>query len=364
MLCKWCGAELPEFTTRCKRCKKDIPAISDCGGFYDLVPAAKKLADRGEPVRQTPVDGGFVRAAEKDAFDNSREKNNDRKVLGLQIALIVMCVALVALLLLNLKDRLGDDSSARDRDDGDIGIILDEGKVPGDDDATTGEDNPDDSGDATTGEDNPDDSTDATSGEDNPDDSTDVTTGEDDPDTQKIPLEEQELEFELEIEETDDGMAVKAEVTQGEIDAEISGRISDRADPSDYKIEIDLGEHKECLDIEIENTFGKDTKRRAVLSVEIDAENSVFARIDGKVEFAWEYRLDGLGKWEDLDESLFEVSREETTVIQSDELEALFGDAETVEFRLTYKRVNKKGGSLTVMISGIKLDTAFHTDQE
>ena len=351
MLCKWCGAELPEFTTRCKRCKKDIPAISDCGGFYDLVPTAKKLADRGEPMRQTPVDGGFVRAAGKDAFDNSREKNNDRKVLGLQIALIVMCVALVALLLLNLKDRLSDDSSARDRDDGDIGIILDEGKVPGDDDATTGEDKPDDSGDATTGE-------------DKPDDSTDATAGEDDPDTQKIPLEEQELEFELEIEETDDGMAVNAEVTQGEIDAEISGRISDRADPSDYKVEIDLGEHKECLDIEIENTFGKESKRRAVLSVEIDAENSVFARIDGKVEFAWEYRLDGSGKWEDLDESLFEVSREETTVIQSDELEALFGDAETVEFRLTYKRANKKGGSLTVMISGIKLDTAFHTDQE
>lgn len=37
MFCKWCGYKLVSSDTKCKRCGKELPALSDCGGFYDLV---------------------------------------------------------------------------------------------------------------------------------------------------------------------------------------------------------------------------------------------------------------------------------------------------------------------------------------
>ena len=40
MICKWCGAELKPAEKRCSRCGKENPPLSDCGGFYDLVPRA------------------------------------------------------------------------------------------------------------------------------------------------------------------------------------------------------------------------------------------------------------------------------------------------------------------------------------
>ena len=39
MICKWCGETLKTGAKTCRRCKREIPAKSDCGGFYDLVPA-------------------------------------------------------------------------------------------------------------------------------------------------------------------------------------------------------------------------------------------------------------------------------------------------------------------------------------
>ena len=36
MICKWCGAEMDRNDLKCRRCGKETPALSDCGGFYDL----------------------------------------------------------------------------------------------------------------------------------------------------------------------------------------------------------------------------------------------------------------------------------------------------------------------------------------
>lgn len=43
MICKFCGAELSESAGKCKRCGNEIPAMSDCGGFYDLTSKGTKL---------------------------------------------------------------------------------------------------------------------------------------------------------------------------------------------------------------------------------------------------------------------------------------------------------------------------------
>lgn len=40
MICKWCGAQLVPGKRQCGRCGNEVSPLSDCGGFYDLVPQA------------------------------------------------------------------------------------------------------------------------------------------------------------------------------------------------------------------------------------------------------------------------------------------------------------------------------------
>lgn len=41
MICKWCGAVMDRSDRACRRCGREVPALSDCGGFYDLAPAER-----------------------------------------------------------------------------------------------------------------------------------------------------------------------------------------------------------------------------------------------------------------------------------------------------------------------------------
>ena len=58
MICKWCGAEMDRNDLKCRRCGKETPALSDCGGFYDLVP---QVAPRSAaaPVRKPQKKGSL-----------------------------------------------------------------------------------------------------------------------------------------------------------------------------------------------------------------------------------------------------------------------------------------------------------------
>ncbi len=44
MICKWCGDVIKPGAKACKRCHNEVQALSDCGGFYDLVPQARSEA--------------------------------------------------------------------------------------------------------------------------------------------------------------------------------------------------------------------------------------------------------------------------------------------------------------------------------
>lgn len=44
MICKWCGATIDVSNRKCSVCGREIPALSDCGGFYNIVPTERKTA--------------------------------------------------------------------------------------------------------------------------------------------------------------------------------------------------------------------------------------------------------------------------------------------------------------------------------
>ena len=101
MICKWCGAELRSAQGKCNRCGKEQPALSQCGGFYDLVTVPRPEA---APARE----GG-------------RQKNNPITIL-----LAVVCLALVVALVLAMVSYgdLQKDNRALQRDVEDLEAEL------------------------------------------------------------------------------------------------------------------------------------------------------------------------------------------------------------------------------------------------
>lgn len=54
MICKWCGAEIQPSYKNCPVCGRELPAMSDCGGFYDIVPSAARPTASQIPPSPTP----------------------------------------------------------------------------------------------------------------------------------------------------------------------------------------------------------------------------------------------------------------------------------------------------------------------
>ena len=41
MICKWCGERIDSGAHVCSHCGKELPPLSECGGFYNIMPEAK-----------------------------------------------------------------------------------------------------------------------------------------------------------------------------------------------------------------------------------------------------------------------------------------------------------------------------------
>lgn len=54
MICKWCGAAVDTAMKKCPTCGREIPPLSDCGGFYRVVPTAAQAAKQWVDARPRP----------------------------------------------------------------------------------------------------------------------------------------------------------------------------------------------------------------------------------------------------------------------------------------------------------------------
>ena len=103
--------------TKCKRCGKEVPALSDCGGFYDLVPNAKKEREI-QPLPPVPP----VKPVNPPKPNPVKSKNNSKKFLlgltALSVAGFTIAILLLAITLSKVNqcyneiDRLRDDLQA------------------------------------------------------------------------------------------------------------------------------------------------------------------------------------------------------------------------------------------------------------
>lgn len=103
MICRWCGGKIKPTDQTCARCGRELPPLSQCGGFYDLVPGARGKADETNPVSfpvDTPVElPRFQREQETDrrtASSHGYRKTEKKKHLnnawmaGWLVALLLM----------------------------------------------------------------------------------------------------------------------------------------------------------------------------------------------------------------------------------------------------------------------------------
>ena len=120
MFCKWCGGKLTPSDTSCKRCGKEVPALSDCGGFYDLVSNEKKNAEKtpfqappaaapqvfstpaaSSPVIPPPVVHSPVVIPSASYMPYESKKTSKQSPAGL-FALIIVLVLATAILILTI----------------------------------------------------------------------------------------------------------------------------------------------------------------------------------------------------------------------------------------------------------------------
>ena len=99
MICKWCGGELLPTDVKCSRCRKDVPPLSDCGGFFDLMPSAKNFTDPISPAtpQKTVTDQILVKREDKMVTKyKKRQKDN----FGRLIYIVLSTVTVLTILLL------------------------------------------------------------------------------------------------------------------------------------------------------------------------------------------------------------------------------------------------------------------------
>jgi hypothetical protein len=113
VICKWCGGSITPSDVQCKRCGKEVPALSDCGGFYDLVPGARKTSETRPVVTPTPVTtGSYVRKPEpqKDVQPPRKKQNSPKVLMGLAVITVLGFVLVLSMIVavMGKLDRYSD----------------------------------------------------------------------------------------------------------------------------------------------------------------------------------------------------------------------------------------------------------------
>lgn len=329
MFCKWCGADLPNSAIKCTRCGKDVPAMSDCGGFYDLVPNAKRRTAEG-PV-STPVGPKVVPVNVDPAKSDTSKKDvpvkgkkNGRKSSGLQLLIICIGFIIVIALLLGMNSKIGKVLDSVANSDGRIVTIYEE--LQQIKNSIQGEEN---------------------------EEPTPPTEGETVPNN--VLLEEQNVKVEIVADHSETGTSVKTTADLGDFeDTVVDQVVLDSATQSLSGVQIDLSDAENCIEVKITNKPAASSYGKGSISVDLDIDEKIFAEVQDDAEYEWEYRISGSTEWTSLDEEVFTISEDGKTVTYTaNKLVDLLEEAEMAEFRLTYKRSNVKDGSLTIIISGI-----------
>jgi len=350
MICKWCGANVQAPATRCNRCGKDVPAMSDCGGFYDLVPNARRNPAPAEPVRQNPQNQPPVQPIKQTPVQPAPKGKNIGTILCLLavVVVIVMVFSLQSQLksgLQEVKESVNTLAKNDDKLDA-IADELDQLKEALQPEETQDPEN--------TGE------VDPTAPENEQDtENTDEEQDSENPDEKRdtLPLQQQDVVLEIQGGKTDAGATVRTATYLGVYQDNAQYTPTFVADSGFLSgVVISLTDYANCVSVVLEN---KSDMLQSTQTVQLTVDEAVFGVAQGDVEYIWSYRSNTESAWEALNPETFGVTPKETGMelnFMPVALQSLPGMAEgSAEFQLTIRRINDQGGSLTLIITGITL---------
>lgn len=295
MFCKWCGADYPTGANKCKRCGKEVPAMSDCGGFYDLVP--KAAIPPVVPIQE--------RKAPEHKQMPAREP--EKKTINANPILILLCVILaVAVVVLLVTGGGKDEGEKRDRDGGSSSIL----------DEIVNNEGTEKPGDRNDGQ---------------------PTEPEDGVQPAEVNLVGQDVRFDIEVTDKNEISVSKDLGKYKDLPAEAMPSFEEELLSA---ISLKLGEMDDAIVLNINRN-----RKEKPTSLEVHV-NKDLLKTDEALNYRWEVSVDGGKNWESLN-----TEPEDLKVTYEGEIEE-----KQIFFRLTYSKTAEEGekaedvGSLTVTV--------------
>ena len=325
MFCKWCGANLVASDTKCKRCGKEVPALSDCGGFYDLVPNANKpneVCHEPEVPPVGPPNPSQTPEQQKESTP-ARCKKGGKKLLIGSIVLTAVGFLLVILLLVSTLSKV-------DKYESEVALYASEVSGLQTDIEAIAE------------------KIDAALTASEPE-KTEHPTVAPDP-----VLAEQNVAFTVTINAEDTSKPVDAGLFLGDykdttLITYCLNETTDGVDSVSYSLQ-DSGTEVILSIVRLNDHLSQSV----YISYEIDAD--IFGQIAGTESCSWQYRYDANADWQELPEGgEFTPSGQTGLCFNEAALQELdIGGNGQLELRCEICRINTNGGSMTVVIEGIR----------
>ena len=324
MFCKWCGGNLASSDTKCKRCGKEVPALSDCGGFYDLVPNAKEPVEvHPGPVvpPERPTNPPHKPEPPKDVPPARSKKASKKSLVGL-FALTVVGFALVILLLVIILGKVNQYSNEVNGLRNDLRTInekIDAIQVPTEPIETEPE-------------------------------STEPSVILD------PVLAEQNVIFTVTIPGEDSTQKIDADLNLGDYtDVAIITYGLDTLTGVVNSAGYSLEEANTTVLLTIDRNI---EFRNRTVSVTYVIDDTIYGLSEAPETFKWQYRFDAESDWVDLPKDVFaqtDITGKTELTIRETVLQELITDNEgQLELRCEIYRTNTDDGSLTIVIEGIR----------
>ncbi len=336
MFCKWCGGNLAPSETKCKRCGKEIPALSDCGGFYDLVPTAKTRKTTPDDMVVPDIGanqqrGNSNRDHKPEPVEKAPIKKKNNKQPLFILGLITMCcfaILFVQILLLNGKIGKQAESMANIKEELQ-GMAAQIQELSKEETVTP------------------------TIPEEKPDEPTEL------PSPTEPELKEQDLSFGVTITTTEDRNEYFAQSDLGDyVDSVSVAYEFDKVTGEMSTACFSLKEAEGTVELNLNQTI-EFRNHKVLISYAVD--DKVFGITDKPAEFKWMYRINNSEEWTVVPASIFNVESDEgetaISIKTSELLKLADADSEQLELRCEIMLENADGGSLTLVIEGITLST-------
>jgi len=332
MICKWCGGNLIPSDSKCKRCGREVPVLSDCGGFYDLVPDARRVSEVScESDIHVPDadDKSYQQKLINDMeFERNKKnnKNNKKKFLFLPMLTFVgvAFVAIIACKMYGKVNRYTSEIEVLRKDIKEIASDIAAFEVQME-------------------------SLDEIKLNEITEPIAELITEPANPN-----ISEQDVSFLVEILNQRDIKEYGTSFDLGECDNEVSvSYILDNKSNNNISILYSIeGDEIVELDFKSENEY--DTR---TVSVAYKLDEKVFGVSSAPATCEWQYRIGSKGIWSPIPKDIFTQAdvfgQTRLSVSESSWQNMLDNNKETFELRCKIYRTNADGGTATLFIESI-----------